>query len=43
MAACGCDGTVRVMDLRTPFNKISHMQINAHNADVNVISWNKLS
>jgi ribosome assembly protein RRB1 len=41
LAACSADGTVRIFDLRTPFNNISELLIQAHNTDVNVISWNK--
>ncbi len=41
MASCSGDGTIRIFDLRTDFNNISNIIINAHdNCDVNVISWN---
>ena len=40
LAACSSDGTIRIYDLRTPFNNISELKINAHECDVNVISWN---
>lgn len=43
LAACSSDGTVRIYDLRTPFNNISEILIKAHDSDVNVISWNKKS
>lgn len=43
LAACSSDGTVRIFDLRTPVDSISHITINAHDTDVNVISWNKKS
>ena len=41
LASCSTDGTIKVFDLRTPFKNISHLNIKAHETDVNVISWNK--
>lgn len=43
MAACSSDGTVRVFDLRSKFSSVQHITINAHDTDVNVISWNEQS
>lgn len=43
LACCSSDGTVRMYDLRAPESKSSEILINAHNCDVNVISWNKKS
>lgn len=41
LATCSVDRTVRIFDLRTPFKNVSELKIDAHNCDVNVISWNK--
>ena len=43
LAACSSDGQIRIFDLRTPFSNVSEIVINAHETDVNVISWNKKS
>jgi len=43
LAACSSDGTVRIYDLRAPAGPETELVINAHDCDVNVISWNKKS
>lgn len=43
LACCYSDGKVRVFDLRTPFDSVSELRIDAHECDVNVISWNRRS
>eukprot|EP00744_Colponema_vietnamica_P008981 GILI01012790.1.p1 GENE.GILI01012790.1~~GILI01012790.1.p1 ORF type:complete len:507 (-),score=175.73 GILI01012790.1:234-1754(-) len=39
-ASCSVDQTVRIWDTRTKKN--SMLQVHAHSADVNVLSWNKI-
>jgi len=43
LASCSVDGTLRLADLREPNTKKSHTTIQAHNSDVNVLSWNRKS
>jgi len=40
-ASCSVDGTVQIVDMRENNKKKSQLTINAHECDVNVISWNK--
>ena len=41
VATCSMDGTVQFLDLRVSDRHKSSIQIDAHECDVNVISWNK--
>ena len=40
VASCGVDKTVRIWDIRAPQRNGSMLSVRAHEADVNVISWN---
>lgn len=43
VATCSVDGTVQIIDLREDNRKKSRLTIQAHDCDVNVISWNKIN
>ena len=40
-ASCGVDGTIQIVDMRVGDKKKSQLKIDAHDCDINVISWNK--
>jgi WD40 repeat protein len=40
-ASCGVDGTIQIVDMRVGDKKKSQLKIDAHECDINVISWNK--
>lgn len=40
-ASCSVDGTIQIVDMRVGNKKKSQLKIEAHECDVNVISWNK--
>ena len=40
-ATCSVDGTIQIVDMRVGNKKKSQLKIDAHDCDVNVISWNK--
>jgi ribosome assembly protein RRB1 len=40
-ASCGVDGTIQIVDMRVGDKRKSQLKIDAHDCDINVISWNK--
>lgn len=42
IATCGCDGTVKFIDMRQSNTSGPRLTINADECDINVISWNKI-
>lgn len=40
-ASCSVDGTLRFCDIRENNRKKNHTTIDAHETDVNVLSWNR--